>query len=61
MRTYVLVSGVIFALVLVAHIARMIVEPGLFATDPFFLALTALVLALAVWAGRLYWSTRRGG
>ena len=53
MRAYVLVTGSIFALVVVAHVARMIVESPALATDPAYLALTILAAALAIWAALL--------
>jgi hypothetical protein len=57
MKTYVAITGVIFGLVGIAHIWRMFVEPPL-ATDPAYLALTALAALLAIWAGRIIWSGR---
>lgn len=53
MRAYVITTGIIFALVTVAHFARMVMEDARFAADPFYLALTAATAALAVWAGYL--------
>ena len=50
MKSYVIVTGLIFGLVTVAHILRMITEnPGL-ATDPAYIALTVLSAGLCVWA-----------
>ena len=52
MRTYVLAAGAVFALIAVAHVARLVVEPHL-ATDPWFLSMTVIAAALAVGAWRV--------
>ena len=52
MRAYLLTSGAIFALIAVAHIWRLTLERHLL-TEPWYLALTALAAALAVWAAAL--------
>jgi hypothetical protein len=53
MKAYLVTSGVAFALVLLAHVARVIVEgPGV-VRDPWFLASTVAAAALCVWAIRL--------
>ena len=58
MRAYLAVTGIVFALVLVAHLARTAEVLTHLADDPVFVVLyTALTLgcgALAVWAWRLY-------
>jgi hypothetical protein len=57
MKAYVIATGIIFALVTLAHIWRAWVEgPGL-AKDPWFIGVTVLTVALSVWAWRL---ARRG-
>lgn len=59
MRAYVIITGVIFALLVVAHVWRATVESHL-ARDPAFIATTVLAVALSIWAGRLAWrSTSR--
>ena len=50
MKIYIVTTGLIFGIVTVAHIARMITEDGRFATNPFYLAITALSAGLFVWA-----------
>lgn len=56
MRLYVIVTGVLFALLAIAHVARMITEdPGL-ASDPIYLLITACAAGLSVWSG---WLLRR--
>ena len=46
-------TGLIFALIVVAHLSRMILESAALARDPAYLALTLLSAALAAWAGVL--------
>jgi hypothetical protein len=50
MRRYVILTGVVFGLLTVAHVWRMVLEPHL-ATDPWYLAITvaAAVLSLGAW------------
>lgn len=52
MKAYVLITGIIFALITVAHLARLYFEPH-FLSDPVYLALTILTAGLTGWAGRL--------
>ena len=49
MKVYVIITGVIFALIAIAHCVRMIVEPHVL-TEPVYLFLTLLSAALAIWA-----------
>jgi hypothetical protein len=58
MKAYLMTTGLIFALIVVAHLSRMIVESAALARDPAYLAPTLLSAALAVWAGVLL---RHGG
>ena len=53
MRAYLVTTGLIFALIVVAHIARMIGESGQLARDPVYLGITLLAAGLTVWAGLL--------
>ena len=53
MRSYVITTGIIFALLVVAHVARLVTESAELATDPFYLLVTAIAAGLAVWAWRL--------
>ena len=50
MRLYVLTTGVIFALLAVAHVFRVIQESHHLASDPWFLIITVAAAALSVWA-----------
>jgi hypothetical protein len=49
MRLYTITTGVIFALITVAHIARMAAESHVF-KEPIFLLLTLFSAALTVWS-----------
>jgi len=53
MRTYVITTGTLFALIAAAHVWRVIAESRALATDPWFVGLTILSLALSAWALRL--------
>ena len=52
MKTYVLVTGILFALLTLVHVWRMIVERQL-ATDPWYLGITTLAALLSLWAWRV--------
>lgn len=52
MKAYVITTGTMFALITVAHVWRMTIEPGV-ATEPAYVALTLLAAGLGVWAWRL--------
>ena len=56
MRAYLMTTGVLFALLAVAHVWRMRAEPSV-AHDPWFLILSVVALGLSVWAFSLL---RRG-
>lgn len=53
MRTYVMTTGVLFALITVAHIARMVTEHMSPMREPVYLALTLVSAGLSVWAFRV--------
>jgi hypothetical protein len=53
MKAYLITTGTVFGLITVAHIWRAVVEGEHLATDPVFLLLTILSMALSVWAWRL--------
>ena len=53
MKAYLVTTGVIFGLVVVAHVCRMFSEGLRLAADPFFAGLTLLSAGLSVWAWRL--------
>jgi uncharacterized protein involved in response to NO len=52
MTGYVKTTGVLFALITLAHLLRMFAEPHL-ATDPWYLLLTALAAGFTLWAWRV--------
>lgn len=52
MRTYVMTTGAIFGLLVVAHVWRVVAEQSLVA-DPFFVIVTLIAAFLALWAWRL--------
>ena len=54
MRAYVMTTGVIFGLLVVAHIWRMFVE-GHLATQPEYIVITLIAGLLSLWAARLVW------
>lgn len=59
MRTYVMTTGLIFALVVVAHAWRLVVEPHL-ATQAAYIVATLAAALLTLWAARLVWRSRSG-
>ena len=46
-------TGVIFALLVVAHVWRMAVESWRLAREPEYIVITLIALGLSVWAFRL--------
>ena len=57
MRAYVMTTGVIFGLLVVAHVWRMFVE-GHLATQPEYIVITLIAALLSLWAFRLVWRSR---
>jgi hypothetical protein len=51
-------TGVIFTLLVVAHLWRIIAESPSLATDPGYILITLGAGLLSLWAGRLLWRTR---
>lgn len=49
-RAYVIVTGVLFALITIAHLARMIWEDRSLAAEPWFACLTLLTAGLTFWS-----------
>ena len=58
MKAYVMTTGAIFGLLVVAHIWRMIAENAQLATDPGYLAITLAAAALCLWAVMLITRSR---
>jgi len=53
MRAYVTTTGVIFGVIVAAHLWRGIAEGPRVTHDPWYVALTLLAAGLAAWAWRL--------
>jgi hypothetical protein len=53
MKAYLITTGIVFALITLAHILRVFAEGPRLAKDPFFILLTLLAAGLSVWAWRL--------
>jgi hypothetical protein len=53
MKAYVMTTGVLFALLAMAHVWRIFVEGRGLATNPWFVLVTVLAVALCLWAWRL--------
>ena len=57
MKAYLLTTGGLFVLLVLSHVARVFVEPAV-GRQPFFLLITTVSLALAVWAFKLLRSAK---
>ena len=53
MKAYVVTTGMIFGLLVAVHLGRILAENPQLATDPIFLAITAVAGGLAIWAWRV--------
>ena len=49
MKAYIITTGIVFALITIAHIARLATETSVL-REPIFLVLTILAAALSIWA-----------
>jgi hypothetical protein len=58
-KAYVLTTGLVFALILAAHIARLFAEGFQLLRQPTFLTTSLLSIGLAWWAIALVWRGRR--
>jgi hypothetical protein len=54
MKAYVLVTGIVFALIVIAHILRIVAEGAHLVTEPAFASTSLLSAALFRWAALLY-------
>lgn len=59
MRPYVVITGLLFALLFAVHMARLVQEGVHVMSDPFFSLSTLLAALLAAWAVRLLLASRR--
>jgi len=53
MRAYLITTAILFALIVVAHIARVFAESTAVMRDPWFVGLTLLAIGMCGWALRL--------
>jgi hypothetical protein len=53
MRGYIITSGVVFGLILAAHVARVVAEGLGTLNDPWFVGSSIVAAALGAWAFRL--------
>jgi hypothetical protein len=58
MKPFLIIAATVFTLIVLAHIARITVEPDK-ARDPWFLLITIVAAGLGGWAWQLVWRTRR--
>jgi hypothetical protein len=59
MKTYVITSGTIFALLALAHVGRIVGERASLLKEPFFLLITLAAATMAVWAWRVFVQMKR--
>jgi len=52
MKAYIVTTGTLFGLIVVAHALRVVAEPHL-AADPWYILLTAAAAGISIWAWRL--------
>lgn len=50
MKAYIITTGVIFALITIAHIVRLVLESTRVLTEPIYVVFTILSAAIAIWA-----------
>lgn len=53
MKAYVVTTGTVFGLLVLAHVWRLAVEGTRLMRDPWFVAMTIIAAALSLWALRL--------
>jgi tetrahydromethanopterin S-methyltransferase subunit E len=53
MKAYLMTTGAVFGLIVVAHVWRAIAEGPALAKDPFYIVITIAAAALCLWAWRL--------
>jgi hypothetical protein len=59
MKAFLITTGTIFGLIVIAHILRMIAEGPHVAKDPVYWLLTAVAAGLSTWAWSLLWISKR--
>ena len=50
MRTYVAITGIIFALMFIAHAARVVVEGAGILQDPTIIVTSVIAIGFAIWS-----------
>lgn len=60
MKAYLITTGTVFGLVALAHVWRVIGESRALGMDPWFVFMTAISLAMSVWAFSLLRRSTRG-
>jgi hypothetical protein len=60
MKAFLVTTGSVFGLIVVAHLARMVAEPHK-ARELDYWLLTLVAAALSAWAWRLWWTSRSAG
>jgi hypothetical protein len=53
MRAYIIITGLVFAAIVLAHVARLVSEGSRVASQPVFLIGTLVAGSLAAWSWRL--------
>jgi hypothetical protein len=53
MKAYVMTTGVVFALITLAHVLRLLAEGPRLLTEPLWILLTLATAGLSIWAWRL--------
>jgi hypothetical protein len=53
MKAYVITTGTVFALITLAHVARVFAEGAYLLREPAFIVTSAIAVALCVWAFRV--------
>jgi hypothetical protein len=56
-KAFLVTAGTVFALIVAAHILRLVYEPAK-ASDGWFWLITVVAAALSAWAWRLVWTSR---
>ncbi len=59
MRAYTLVTGLVFGLLVAAHVARVAVEGVHVLQDVFFVASTLIAVTLSAWSAKLLLGSRQ--
>jgi hypothetical protein len=52
-RAYLITTSILFALIVIAHIARVFAESTAVLRDPWFVGMTLLAIGMCAWALRL--------